>query len=218
MRDLAADLGHKHGVEVVVETIDLAEPNGAAALERRLDARGIEPTILVNNAGFGLSSAFVDHEPDDLRAMLQVDVVALTELTHLFGRRMAARGNGFMLLVASVAAYQPTPILAAYGAAKAYVLSLGQSLNVELAPRVGVTVLCPGLMDTEFFEVAGYRPPAALRTMMLSPAEVARIGLDAMFAHKPNVVAGRLNKAMTLASRILSRHLQAKAVFRMSRR
>ena len=100
--------------------------------------------------------------------MLQVDVVALTELTHVFSRRMAARGGGRILLVASLAAYQPTPLLGAYGAAKAYVLSFGESLNVELAPEVGVTVLSPGLMETEFFGVADYHPNPSMRRTMPS--------------------------------------------------
>ncbi len=217
MRRLAEQLGREHGIEVVVEPIDLAEPDSAAALQGRLDARGIEPDILVNNAAFGLSGGFLEHDPARLRTMLQVDVVALTELTHVFSRRMAARGGGRILLVASLAAYQPTPLLGAYGAAKAYVLSFGESLNVELAPKVGVTVLSPGLMETEFFGVADYRPNASMRRTMLPPARVAAIGLKAMFAGRSSVIAGRLNGIMAFSTRFMSRHAQAKMVLSMSK-
>lgn len=216
MQKLAADLGKRHGVEIVVETIDLGEPKSAAELQTRLDARGIEPKILINNAGYGLNGAFLDHDPDRLRAMLQLDVVTLTELTQVFGKRMAQRGGGHVLLVASMAAHQPTPMLAAYGAAKAYVLSFGEALHVELARKVGVTVLSPGLMDTGFNAVAGYETPDNMRRTMLSPAKVAEIGLTAMFARKPSVIAGRLNAIMAFSTKLMSRHAQAKVVLKMA--
>jgi short-subunit dehydrogenase len=218
MEKLAVELRSQHGVEVVVEALDLAGPQAAEALLARLDGRGISPKVLINNAGFGLSGAFMDQEPEQLRAMLQLDIVALTELSQLFGKRMAADGGGHILLVASMAAYNPTPMLAAYGAAKAYVLSLGISLNVELAAKnVGVTVLSPGLMETGFFEVSGYKVNDSLRRTMVTPAKVAEIGLEAMFAGRPSVIAGLLNRLANHAGKLFSRHAQAKMVFRMSR-
>ena len=217
MHRLADDIRREHGVEVLVEPLDLSMPGSADALRQRLDQRGINPGILVNNAGFGLNSAFVDHDPERLRAMLQLNVVSLTELSHIFGRRMAARGSGHILLVASLAAYQPDPLLAAYGASKAYVLSLGEALHVEFAPKVGVTVLSPGLMDTGFNTVSGFQTPPSLKRTELLPAAVARIGLDAMFAGKPSVIAGRLNKVMALSSRMLSRHFAAQTSYNMAK-
>jgi short-subunit dehydrogenase len=216
MRRLADELHQKYGVEVVVEPLDLSAAGGAQLLRQRLEARSIEPDILVNNAGFGINGHFVDNDPDRLRAMLQLNVVSLTELSHAFGRRMASRGSGHILLVASMAAYQPDPLLAAYGASKAYVLSLGEALNVELAPKVGVTVLSPGLMDTGFNAVSGFEPPASLDRTKLLPAEVARIGLDAMFAGKSSVIAGRINQVMSFSNRLLSRHFSAKTTYRMA--
>lgn len=216
MRDLAAELTHKHGIEVSVEPADLGRAGSAADLSRRLDERGIAPDILVNNAGFGLSGPFLDHEPERLRTMLQLDIVSLTELTHLLGKRMAERGHGRILLVASLASYQPSPLLASYAAAKAYVLSFGEALNVELAPKVGVTVLSPGLMETEFNDVSGFRTPASVKSTMLLPAEVAEIGLRAMFAGKPSVIAGRLNNVLAFSNRFTSRSLQAKLTLRMT--
>ncbi len=217
MRQLADDIQREHGVEAVIEPLDLSVPGSADVLRQRLDRHGIEPDILVNNAGFGLNSAFVDQDPERLRAMLQLNIVSLTELSHGFGRRMAARGHGHILMVASMAAFQPDPLLAAYGASKAYVLSLGEALHVELAPKVGVTVLLPGLMDTGFNAASGFQTPPSLKRMELLPATVARIGLDAMFAGKPSVVAGRLNKVMAFSSRLLSRHFAAQTSYNMSR-
>lgn len=217
MQRLADAIRQEHGVEVAVEPADLSVLGSADVLRQRLDQRGIDPGILVNNAGFGLNSAFVDHDPERLRAMLQLNVVSLTELSHAFGRRMAERGSGRILLVASLAAYQPDPLLAAYGASKAYVLSLGEALHVELAPNVSVTVLSPGLMDTGFNTVSGFQTPSSLKRTELLPAEVARIGLNAMFAGKPSVVAGRLNKVMAFSSRMLSRHFAAQTSYNMAK-
>lgn len=217
MQELAARLERQHAIDVVVEPADLAALDAAATLQRRLDERDIAPDILINNAGFGLSGSFIDQDPDRLRSMLQLDIVSLTELTLLFAKRMTSRGQGHILLVASMASYQPCPGLASYAAAKAYVLSLGEALNVELVPRVGVTVLSPGLMDTGFNEVASFRPTASARRTVLPPAKVAEIGLEALFAGRSSVIAGRLNQAMAFTNRFTSRHLQAKVALSMSR-
>lgn len=214
MRELAAELEGRWDVQVIVEALDLAQTDAAAALQRRLADRGIEPDILINNAGFGIGGPFIEQDSSRLRSMLQLDIVTLTELAHVFGRRMAERGRGFILLVGSTAAYQPTPITAAYGAAKAFVLSLGEALHVELAPKVGVTVLSPGLMNTGFAGVSGYVPPSSVRRTVLPPERVAEIGLNALFAHRPGVIPGALNKVLAFASRFMSRHLQARLVLR----
>lgn len=217
MERLATELAQRHGVEVIVETADLGAPGSAAKLQHLMDERGIAPDVLINNAGFGLNGPFLEHDPERLRMMLQLDILSLTELTQLFGQRMAARGHGHILLVASLASYQPSPLFASYAAAKAYVLSLGEALNVELKSRkVGVTVLSPGLMDTGFNDVSGFKTPDSIKSTILTPDAVAEIGLEAMFKGKPSVIAGRLNKVLAFSSRFTSRHLQARLTLRMS--
>ena len=216
LAEQAEVLRRAHGVEVVTEAVDLGEPGGAATLQERLSARGIEPQVLVNNAGFGLNAPFLDHDAERLRSMLQLNILSLTELTQVFGRRMAARGEGRILLVASLAAHQPGPLLAAYSASKAYVLSLGEALNVELGPKVGVTVLSPGLMDTGFNAASGFETPKSMQRLVMPTAHVARIGLDALFAGKSSVIAGRMNAAMAFSNRLMSRHAAAKLTLSMS--
>jgi uncharacterized protein len=210
---VADDIRRTHHVEVVVEALDLSVAGGASWLRDRLDGQGIDPEIVVNNAAFGISGEFVDHDAERLREMLQLNIVSLTELSHIYGRRMAARGRGHLLLVASMASYQPDPLLAAYGASKAYVLSLGEALNVELGPKVAVTVLSPGLMDTGFNAASGYKTPESMRPMILPPTRVAEIGLRALFAGRPSVIAGRLNKLMAIAGRFVPRNVSAKAAY-----
>lgn len=215
MEALAAELTAAHGIQCVVEPLDLAAPGAVADLVYRLDARGIAPGIVVANAGFGIAGDFLDHPADRLAAMLQVNMVALTELTHVFARRMAAAGQGRILLVASLAAYQPDPGLAAYGATKAYVLSLGEALHVELAAKgVTVTVLNPGLVDTGFNAAAGYAPPSGARISVLPAATVARIGIDALLAGRASVVAGGLNRLAAVASKLTPRLWAARLIWR----
>ena len=211
LQQLAQSVRRKHTVEVVIEPLDLSVEGSAAVLQERLDARGIEPEIVINNAGCSLYELFVDHDPERLRGMLQLDIISLVELSHLYGRRMASKGQGRILLVGSMAAYQPVALMAAYAGAKAFVLSFGEALHGELAPKVSVTVLSPGLMDTGFNAASGYESPKGLEIMKLPPATVAQIGLDALFAGKSGVIAGRLNKVMAFSSRLMPRHFSAKA-------
>lgn len=217
MQALAADLRERHAVEVVVEPADLGVAEAADGLLARLAARRIAPSILINNAGAGVSEPFLDQDSDRLRAMLNLNVMSLTVLTQHLGQQMARDGGGRILLVASLAAYQPTPMLSAYGASKAFVLSLGEALNVELAGKVSVTVLSPGLMETGFAAAAGFTAPEGARATLLPASEVARIGLEAMFAGKPSIVAGGLNRTMALATRLVSRHRLAQMVMQSAR-
>lgn len=215
MEALAARLRAEFAIEVLVEPSDLGEPNAAKHLFDSLNAQHIDVRVLVNNAGFGLQGHFLDHDANHLRQMLQLDIIALTELTQLFAHQMREKGGGHVLLVASMAAYQPNPLYAAYGAAKAYVLSLGEALSVELAPLVNVTVLSPGLMETGFTAVAGHKITASQRWLLLSPPNVAKLGVQAMFNRRPSVVAGIINRLSIFLSRFFPRRLQAQMIFRM---
>jgi short-subunit dehydrogenase len=217
MERLADELRERHKVEVLVQPMDLTSPGTAVALQKRLDELELVPDILVNNAAFGLSGRFVDQDPERIREMLQLDILSLVELTHTFARRMVERESGNILLVGSLAAHQPDPLLAAYGAAKSFVLSFGEALHVELAPKVGVTVVSPGLMETEFFQVSGYQPKESLKRSMIPASEVAEAGVKAMLSRKSSTVIGRLNKISAFTSGLLPKQFMAKLVYRMSR-
>lgn len=218
MHRVGAEIRDRHDAEVKVEALDLSANGSAGQLCERLAQLGIEPDILINNAAFGMTGPFVESDPSRLYEMLQLDIVCLTELTLLLGRAMVARRRGKILMIASLAAFQPAPDMAAYAAAKAFVLSLGEALHVELAPTVTVTVLSPGLMETGFNAASGFETPANLRRTILPTAKVAEIGLDAMFAGKPSVVAGRINRIMALSSRLFSRHFAAKTVYQIGQK
>jgi len=152
LQGLAADLTSRHGVSAEVVAADLAVPGAPRALYDEVCKRGIDVDILVNNAGVLEMGAFTGQEPEVLGNMVRLNAVALTELAALFAPPMVARRSGRILNVASVAAFQPVPSLAAYAATKAFVLSLTESLSEELKPEgVTVTALCPGITETSMF-------------------------------------------------------------------
>ncbi|MCB8874279.1 SDR family NAD(P)-dependent oxidoreductase [Acidisoma silvae] len=214
MQALAATLRAQHGIAVAVEVADLSLPGSVAALVARLDGQGLHPTMLIANAGFGLNERFVDHDGARLTAMLQLNILSLAELTEVYGARMSAVETGHIMLVASIAAFQAVPLLGAYAASKAFVLSLGEAMHVELAPKVGVTVLCPGFMETGFGAVAGFEPDAMTKRTALSAETVARMGVAAMLKGQPVVVAGRLNRIMVAGARLIPRMMAARIAFR----
>ena len=125
LETLATELREIHRVDVIVEQVDLSSVAAVIQLHQRLRERGIAIDILINNAGHGLQGTFVDGTLDAALAMLQLDVVSLTAVTHVFAQDMRTRGRGKILLVASLLAYQGVEKFAVYAAAKAYVLRLG---------------------------------------------------------------------------------------------
>jgi hypothetical protein len=209
MELLAADLRRKYGVDVIVEAIDLAAPGAAARLKSGLDERSISIDILINNAGYGLQGDFLNTPIARTADMIQLNITALTELSHLFGREMAERGSGHILLVASLLAFQPVPSYAAYAATKAYVLALGEALHDEVRSRgVVVTTLCPGHTETGFDAAAGATASAMLRLLTMKARPVAASGIRALAKGKASVVAGLSNKMAAFSNRLSPRSMQ----------
>jgi uncharacterized protein len=213
LETLAEELRQQYGIDVVVEQVDLSDVAAVIHLHHRLRERGIAIDILINNAGHGLQGTFVDGTLDAALAMLQLDVVSLTAVTHVFAQDMRTRGRGKILLVASLLAYQGVEKFAVYAAAKAYVLRLGEALHRELKrDGVMVTVLCPGMSDTGFATAAQQKITPALKLLMMQPAPVVRAGIRALQAGRISVVPGWANKATVMFTRATPRSLH-QAVF-----
>jgi uncharacterized protein len=209
MEKLAADLRRKYGVDVLVEAIDLAAPGAASHLKSSLDERSVTIDILLNNAGYGLHGALLDMPIERTTDMIQLNITTLTELTYLFGRDMAARRSGRILLVASLMAFQAVPSYAAYAATKAYVLALGEALHDELRPRgVVVTTLCPGHTETGFDAAAGAATTVLLRLLTMKPRPVAVSGIAALSKGRAMVIAGLTNKIAAFSNRLTPRSMQ----------
>ncbi len=192
------------GAEIRLVPLDLTHPDAAGRLVGQTEAWGIAPEVLINNAGGGDWGRFVERPLDSLDAMVRLNVSSLVQLSHHYGRRMCERRHGYLLQVASTAAFQPVPSYAAYAATKAFVLSFSRALNDECRSRgVSSTALCPGPTDTGFFRAAGQQPNAIFRAILLPPARVAREGLDAMFRRRAVHVPGLVNKLTAAAPRFL---------------
>lgn len=156
LAELATELRDRHGAEHRIEVCDLVAPLAATSLVARLGREGWMPDVAVLNAGFGLHGAFLEQEPPRLVEMVALNVTALTELAARLSPHMVEQRRGGLLLVASLAAFQPMSYFAVYAATKAYVLSFGEALAGELDPHgVKVSVFCPGPVPTEFRDVAG---------------------------------------------------------------
>ncbi|MEE4278078.1 MAG: SDR family oxidoreductase [Halieaceae bacterium] len=152
---LAAAITADHGVRVEVITADLSKPGAAKRLVAEVEERGLQVDILINNAGLGAHGAFHESALERQTTMLQVNITALTELTHLLVQGMVERGNGKVLNVGSTAGFLPGPLQAVYYATKAFVNSFSQAIANELeGTGVTVSVLCPGPVATEFQGVA----------------------------------------------------------------
>jgi uncharacterized protein len=193
-------------------TVDLERRDGASAIAAELSSLGLEPAIVVNNAGFGLRGAAATLSRDEQLAMIDLNVRALTELSLMFVDSLA-RHRGGILNVASLAAFLPGPGMAVYYASKAYVLSFSEALHRELSERgVRVTALCPGPVPTEFQARAGLSLPAAARLLELSAERVAQIGYDAFMAGQRVVIAGIGNRIVVSLMRLVPHALLLRLV------
>jgi hypothetical protein len=208
---LAAELGGKaHVFEA-----DLSEPGAADALFREVESRGLFLETLINNAGFGLAGRFAALPAPRQLEMIDLNVRAPTELCRLALPPMLARRRGFILNVASTAAFQAGPNMAVYYATKAFVLSLTEALHQEAkGSGVHVTALCPGPTATEFFEVAG-AGNGRLAKMAVEPLGVVRAGLAGLARNRAIVVPGAANKIGAQASRFLPRAALRRIVARI---
>jgi short-subunit dehydrogenase len=202
LETLATALREKYQVDIIVEQADLSAITAVVDLHKRLRERGLTIDILINNAGHGLQGPFLDEPLDRTLAMLNLDVVSLTAMTRLFAEDMRARRRGRILLVASVLGYQGVENLAAYAAAKAYVLGLAEALHREFKrDGIVVTALSPGMSDTGFATAANMTITPMLKLMMMQPAPVVRAAIRALQAGRISVVPGWANKASMFSIR-----------------
>ena len=219
LRELAAALAARHSITATAIGVDLAVPGAARVLADALQDRGIAVDSLINNAGFGMVGDFAEADPDRLAELVAVNVAALTDLSRLLLPALLRSGRGMLLNIASTASYQPTPGMAAYGASKAYVLSLTEAIGYE-ARGSGLRVLAfsPGPTRTEFFDVVGGTEGAAVGRFQSAAQVVAAALAELDRTHpRPSVVSGRANAATAILARLAPRRFTLFAVARALR-
>jgi short-subunit dehydrogenase len=210
LKALADELAGAHGVRVEVVAADLTDQGARERIASEVAERGLAAQVLVNNAGLSTVGPVHGNDVAAELAMIRTDVEAVAHLSSLFLPGMVERGAGAVLNVASTAAFQPMPGQAGYAASKAFVLSYSQAVRAELkGTGVSVTVLCPGPVDTEFAESAGFEgteAEAALPRFMWLPAEaVATAAVDGLDRGRAVVIPGVANHLGALGGRFAPR-------------
>ncbi|MFT6006261.1 MAG: short-subunit dehydrogenase [Pseudoalteromonas tetraodonis] len=204
LKELARELKRDAEVKVWVEPADLSRRGAAKKLATRLSQQDIEVDVLVNCAGVLEHGSFVDLPASSQQGLIDLNVSGLTSMLSHFLPPMVARGNGRILNVASIAAFQPVPGLATYAATKAYVLSLTESLAEELTGTgVSVTALCPGVTATNMVTTAQEKSGGFnLPSFVIGEVEkVAAQGYRACMKGEVICVPGTVNLAATIVGR-----------------
>jgi len=214
LAQLANDVAEGYKVQAQVLPADLTKPASVNAIHRFVTEKELPIEVLVNNAGFGAYGEFRKVNTQRFLDMVQVNVAAVVQLTHLFLPSMVERRSGYILIVASTAAFQPVPYISTYAATKGFDLLFAEGLAEEVR-RYGVRVcaLCPGPTVSEFNLVAGQ--PRHMGARFESSEKVARVGLKALAEGKPRVISGTLNWLTVEAQRIAPRRLVTRAAARM---
>jgi len=215
----------KEGQSVVTIQQDLSETSSASMIYNFCTARGIAVDILVNNAGIGIYGRHIDISSSQMLTMLNLNIITGTELVTLFGRGMEKRKKGKILITASTAAFQPLPMMAAYGASKSCLLNFARALSYEMKPSgVRVSCLCPGTTRTNFLKQAGISSSGktsfgsiAFR-MQGDPEKVARAGYRGLMKGKKIIVPGVINRLHYYAAIFLPGGLVSALAYRIFKR
>jgi hypothetical protein len=214
LQKLAKELASQYKVQVEVFTSDLIRPEAPEEIHAFTTHKGIEIELLVNNAGFGAFGYAHEIPAAKIMEMIQVNCSAVAHLTRLYLPAMVERRHGDILIVSSIAAYQPVPFNSAYAATKAFDLLFAEGIAEEVRPfGVRVCALCPGSTSTEFAEVA--QQPARLFRVAETSEKVARVGLAALAKGKSRVVSGAMNLLMMESQRLAPRSLVVKMAAKM---
>lgn len=209
--DLVEEDCRARSASVTAVQVDLTDPSGVAAVHRAITDSGREVDVLVLNAGRGIGGAFADTSLRDDLAVIDVNVRSTVHLAKLVVPAMARAGRGRVLFTSSIAATMPGPFQSVYNASKSFVQSFALALRNELKPAgVSVTVLMPGPTDTRFFDRARLRDTRMGANPTDDPADVARMGVEALLAGEERVIASSpMTRIQGRVSRVLPDSVKA---------
>ncbi len=220
LEEVAAELSERHGVPAATIACDLSKPASRRRMFGRVTELGLDVEVLINNAGFATNGPF--HAADSERELEQVRVLveAPVALTSAFTPAMVERGRGAILNVSSTAGMQPLPYSAGYSAAKSYILTLSEALHQELGHHgITVTALCPGPVETEFWEISGWAvhgertfEQAVPRPAWISAEAAARAGVQGLASGQRVVVPGLRVRAAMEAARYIPHAFKLPAI------
>lgn len=209
LEQLAQQLQDQYKIQVDVLVQDLTEPASAKAVFDAVTQKGLTIDLLINNAGFGEYGSFAELDGEQQVKMVQLNILALVDLTHQFLPAMRQRRSGGIINMSSTAAFQPMPYFSVYAASKAFVLSFSEALWAEnRSYGVHVLAVCPGPTETNFFQEADFPPLLAnIAAQNYTPTEVVvREALQALEKDQSTVVPGAIgNQVIANLHRFLPR-------------
>lgn len=213
LQQLAQQLQEQYKIHVDFLVQDLTEPAAATAVFNAVTQKGLTIDLLINNAGFGEYGSFAELDGERQVKMVQLNILALVDLTHQFLPGMQQRRSGSIINMASTAAFQPMPYFSVYAASKAFVLSFSEALWAEnRSYGVHVLAVCPGPTETNFFQEAGFPQLLAdVAAQNYTPSEVVvREALQALKKEQSTIVPGAIgNQVIANLHRFLPREALA---------
>ncbi len=210
LEKLAKELGDK--AQIII--MDISSTYNCMQLYNQVKKEKID--ILINNAGFGLFGEFSDTNIDKELDMIDLNIKSIHTLTKLFLKDFKKKDKGYILNVASSAAFMPGPLMSTYYASKSYVLNLTEAIYEELKKEesnVSVSILCPGPVETEFNRVAG----VSFSIKPMESIEVAKYAIKKMFNEKLIIIPGIKIKLGVFMTRLVPRKLLTKIVYKIQK-
>ncbi len=203
LSQVADDLSTKFAIKVSYIVADLSQPDAALTIYNDLMHRDISIDLLINNAGNGNWTNFLNEPMSSYNATINLNMTSLVALTHYLLPAMVKNKKGGIINIASGAALQPGPFMAVYAASKAFVLSFSEALYGEFFDKgITITAICPGNTPTEFQAASNANTEGMPVT---TPQEVVDASIDALLKHKNYKIVGTMNYIQSFAPRFLPR-------------
>lgn len=210
---LADEIEKGYKIQCNYFVCDLSRPEAADKIHTWCLEKKYPVSILVNNAGYGLSGSFESRTIEDHIEMINVSMLSTIKLVHLFLPQLKQQTKAYILNIGSSAAYQAVPYLSTYAAAKSFIVSFSRALKYELRnSNVKVSVVSPGVTDTDF-PIRANVPEKGLKTaekIAMTPQRVAQIAVNSMFKEKAEVLTGFITKATTFFVKLLPKKFSEK--------
>lgn len=218
LESIKQELEKEYGVKVIPISKDLSLPDSSKEVYDLTKSMGISVENLVNNAGFGDCAAFLDADWNKLSNMVMLNVVALMQMSYLYGNDMRTNGKGRILNIASIAGFSSGPYMATYFATKNYVLAFSDALSEELkGSGVSVTVVCPGPTETNFESTSNLEKSNMFKVMKVAPVQsLAAYAYRSMMKQKVLAYYCFSNRMLNVLNRLAPRCIVRKIVKRIN--
>jgi len=213
------EIEDKYQKAVTIISMDLSRLDSAEDLFEEIQESKLKIDVLINNAGFGIYGDLVSNDPEKLEEMLVLNMITLSKLTQFFAKEMAKNGGGHIINLASTAAFQPIPGLAAYSATKAYVMNFSDAVAYELKDKnVKVTTISPGATQSEFGATAGFEENTDFFDKMPTSKDLAHFIYKAMTENKTNAIHGLKNAILANTNRFAPRKMSTAIAAKMMKK